>query len=233
MDKTRLGRACLDPNELDPKEQDRNELDRKELDRVVTIVTATGAAMVVAQYFPQLLQYNRSAILAGEYWRLISAHFTHADGNHLLLNLVGLALVAYLSPHSVTTTRWLVAVLVCGLAISLGLLLWLPELQWYLGMSGVLHGLLAMALILRLYRGQIYCAAGLGLLALKLLLEQRVAVSSYAHPLIELPVITEAHLIGALGGFLIALLLPILYRQRNRRSDTPTPINGLASRPPE
>ncbi|MBR9910719.1 MAG: rhombosortase [Gammaproteobacteria bacterium] len=212
---------------------DKTGLDRKEQGRVVTIVTATGAAMVVAQYFPQLLQYNRSAILAGEYWRLISAHFTHADGNHLLLNLVGLALVAWLSPHSITATRWLGGALVCGFTTSLGLLLWLPELQWYLGMSGVLHGLLAMALILRLYRGQIYCSAGLGLLALKLLLEQRVAVSSYAHPLIELPVITEAHLIGALGGFLIALLLPILYRQRNRRSDTPTPINGLASRPPE
>jgi len=39
------------------------------------------------------LRYERAAIMAGEAWRLASAHFIHIDHVHLAWNLAGLALV--------------------------------------------------------------------------------------------------------------------------------------------
>ncbi|HET9447441.1 MAG TPA: rhomboid family intramembrane serine protease, partial [Steroidobacteraceae bacterium] len=46
-----------------------------------------------------LLRYERLAVLHGEYWRLITGHFVHGSTQHLLLNAVGLGLVAALFPR--------------------------------------------------------------------------------------------------------------------------------------
>jgi hypothetical protein len=37
----------------------------------------------------ELLRYERTAVLHGEYWRLLTGHLVHGSGQHLLLNAVG------------------------------------------------------------------------------------------------------------------------------------------------
>ncbi len=39
------------------------------------------------------LRYERVAIAAGEWWRLITAHFVHIDLEHTLLNIMGVVLM--------------------------------------------------------------------------------------------------------------------------------------------
>ena len=40
--------------------------------------------------------YDRAAISAGEFWRLLTGHFTHLSWQHLFYNFVGLSLITYL-----------------------------------------------------------------------------------------------------------------------------------------
>src|SRR4029079_14189121 len=46
-----------------------------------------------------LLRYERTAVLQGEYGRLLTGHLVHGSGQHLLLNAVGLGVIAALFPR--------------------------------------------------------------------------------------------------------------------------------------
>src|SRR5438876_6738088 len=43
-----------------------------------------------------LLRYDRAALAAGQWWRLVTAHVVHLDVRHTLLNELGLSLVVAL-----------------------------------------------------------------------------------------------------------------------------------------
>ena len=55
----------------------------------------------------ELLRYERAAVLQGEYWRLLTGHLVHGSGQHLLLNAVGLGLIAALFPREYSLRGWL------------------------------------------------------------------------------------------------------------------------------
>ena len=142
------------------------------------------------------LPYDRAAILAsGEYARLVTAHFFHYDLAHLAWNLVGLALVA------------------ATVAVDLGFLVFEPQLAWYVGFSGVLHGLMAAGLCAWLWRAP-DAITGLvaGLFALKLGWEHVMGPLPFTASTLAVPVIHEAHTYGAIGGTAAALWT--LWRRR-------------------
>src|SRR5665213_359510 len=65
-----------------------------------------------------LLRYDRSAIAAGGWWRLLTAHIVHLDLHHLLLNEFGLVLVWSLFARDYDAVEWCVIVSAGALAIS-------------------------------------------------------------------------------------------------------------------
>ena len=151
------------------------------------------------------LRYEREAILSGEYWRLISGHFVHGTNQHLFLNLAGLALIAALFPRSYTAKEWLCVLMFSLLAIDVGFVFYEPQLQWYVGFSGALHGALAAG-ALAWWRSEprVLALALASVLIGKLVWEQWQG----ALPLSGgLPVVVDAHLYGALGGACAASIL--------------------------
>lgn len=151
------------------------------------------------------LRYERAAILAGEYWRLISGHFVHGTSQHLILNVAGLALIAALFPRDYTLREWLWVLMLSVAAIDIGFVFYEPQLQWYVGFSGVLHGALAAG-ALAWWRSETSTQA----LALSTILVGKLVWEQWqgALPLSgELPVVVDAHLYGALGGALAASTL--------------------------
>jgi rhomboid family GlyGly-CTERM serine protease len=91
----------------------------------------------------QLLRYDRSAIAAGGWWRLLTAHIVHLDAHHLILNELGLVLMWSLFAQDYDAVEWCVIVLAGALAISSGLWWLSPRVSWYVGASGVLHSVMA------------------------------------------------------------------------------------------
>lgn len=149
------------------------------------------------------LRYERTALIEGhEYWRLFTAHFVHGSPQHGIMNLVGLGLVAALFPRHYSVGEWLGIALASALAIDVGFL-WLdPDLQWYVGLSGVLHGALAAGALAWWRDESRALSAALTVIFLgKLTWEQWAGALPLSG---DLPVIVDAHLYGAIGGGLAA-----------------------------
>lgn len=159
------------------------------------------------------LRYERQAVLDGEAWRLVTGHLLHSDFVHLGWNLAGLLLVTWLFAREFDWRGWLAVLLASTAAVNLGFLAFEPQLDWYVGFSGVLHGLMAAGLCAWLWRARdALTALVAGLFALKLGWEHAVGPLPFTSATLSLPVIYAAHTYGALGGAAAALWL--LRRQR-------------------
>jgi len=148
----------------------------------------------------ELLRYDRSAIAAGGWWRLLTAHIVHLDVHHLILNELGLVLVWSLFAQDFDAVEWCAIVAAGALAISSGLWWLSPRISWYVGASGVLHTMMAAGAAKHLAErawDRWILALGLGI---KLGWEQW---GGHAQPL----VVVDAHLYGALCGFAVGAAL--------------------------
>jgi rhomboid family GlyGly-CTERM serine protease len=152
-----------------------------------------------------LLRYEREAVLQGEYWRLITGHLVHGSWLHLALNCAGLGLIAALFPDHYWPRQWLFIGLLSLVTIDVGFVFWEPQLTWYVGLSGVLHGALAAGAI-AWWR---YEAKRLAL-ALSVIFVGKLAWEQLhgALPLSGgLAVVVDAHLYGAIGGVIAGTIL--------------------------
>jgi len=159
------------------------------------------------------LRFDRTGIAAGEVWRLVSGHFVHLGVSHTLLNIAGLALVWILVGAEYSRGQWLGIMAASIAAIDLGLWFMTPELQWYVGLSGLLHGLLAAGIIagMAAHRAEAWLIAVL--VGGKLVFEQWVGPLPGSEATSGGAVVVDAHLYGVIGGALTAVLL---HRVRGR-----------------
>ena len=158
------------------------------------------------------LRFDRIWILEGESWRLVSGHVTHLGWSHLALNGAGLALVWFLVGERFDALGWWIIIGTSVTAINLGLWLLTPHLIWYVGLSGLLHGLLAAGIVVRLRPPDGETLLLAGLLIAKLLWEQFGGSIPGSELASGGPVVVDAHLYGAAGGVIGALLLRIRVR---------------------
>lgn len=153
------------------------------------------------------LRFQRDAVLDGELWRLVTGNLAHLGPRHLALNLVGLALVVALDGRALAGARGVAVAAGAMLAVGVGLLAWSPEVAWYVGLSGALHGMLA-ALALealsdpdrRRWGGALALAV-----AFKLGWERLAGPMPFTAAAAGGPVVVAAHLYGAIGGAAVQL----------------------------
>lgn len=82
-----------------------------------------------------------------EPWRILSAHALHIDLQHATLNAAGLILITVFFARHFSVRTWLNAVIIITVICSL--VVWMigrPER--FVGLSGLLHGMLLMSLLL-------------------------------------------------------------------------------------
>ena len=157
------------------------------------------------------LRYDEGAIEQGEYWRLLTAHFMHLGWVHGLLNVMGFCLIAYIYPAG-KAINWLAFYLVSSVLISLYMVID-SGTYYYVGASGVLHGLLILAAffsrVLDLWRRYLL----IFIIIAKLFWEQsRFYVDHGVGEAIGGFVYVDAHLIGGM----CALGLVIIFLLKNR-----------------
>ena len=176
--------------------------------------------MAILQSLPadvhEQLRFDRGALVAGEFMRLLTANFIHLGWNHLLLNMAGFLVVGWLFADEVPVAAWAFVLLVCCLASSLGLYWWTPDAFRVVGMSGALHGLFMFGATTWIVHGYrigwvlLFGAAG------KLLWEQTSGAIPFTEGIVGGPVETDAHLWGALGGLAAGFVLAVWHRFQPR-----------------
>ena len=161
------------------------------------------SAQLMAERVGPYLRFQREAVLEWELWRLLSCHVIHLGWVHALMNLLAAWLIVGLFQKP--PLGWSLAAIACGLGCSLGLLIFEPELAWYVGFSGVLHGLVIVGLF-----GETWSSTSwliFGAVVVKIATEQITGGSLTSQFLIGGPVAVDAHLWGAIAGLGWALIL--------------------------
>jgi rhomboid family GlyGly-CTERM serine protease len=178
-------------------------------------LTVAGAALLVAALpgAGSWLILNREAAAGGEVWRLITCHLVHAGGEHLFWDAAALLVLG-----SVCEWRGRAATAVTlaasAPAVSAAVLIFLPGVSSYCGLSGLdsaLFALLAVSLLKQqsLERNRVgLTAVGGALLIFTAKLAYEVAsgnalfVSSSSVGAVPVPL---AHAVGALCGAAVGL----------------------------
>ncbi len=94
-------------------------------------------ALVLLQSNMTLFIFDRGAVAQGEWWRLLTAHFTHSSASHALWDVLAFSAVTlWLSQYSV---KQMIASVALGVvAVDILLLSAFSSLDYYCGLSGIL-----------------------------------------------------------------------------------------------
>lgn len=188
---------------------------------LVLLLGAGGEPVRVA------LRYDSAAIAAGEWWRLLTGNLVHLGWWHLALNEIGLLVLVLLCPEPLAWSVWLRRVVLLGLGMSLGLYWFVPTTHWYVGMSGVIHGLFLLGLVRQVVRDRDLIALGcIAYLVGKIAWELYSGVPVSDEQAIGGKVLVESHLYGTLSAVLYGLIFGAFTRVETFRRSAPTPAQG-------
>lgn len=165
-------------------------------------VACTALATVSLPGLDRALDWQRG-LLWSQPWRLWTAAFVHLHPLHVVASLLGCAVLGFVGGAAGVPGRaalaWALAWPLTHLALRVS-----PDLQGYSGLSGVLHAgaaVLAVELVAtRRGRDRRIGTALVAGLSLKLLLERSWAIPVSVDNAWPFPVVTLAHLTGAVAG---------------------------------
>lgn len=183
--------------------------------RLPWITLAGAATALVLAMSPPLsaaLQMDRTALAQGEYWRLLTGHFTHWTADHFAWDVVVFGVCGTIVELE-SRRRMLATLLGSALAVSVAVVVFLPELTRYRGLSGVDSALFAAALLALLARVEatrsplarvLVVGAGIGL-AVKTIAEWVAGHAFFVAPSPDFVSVPLAHLVGATLGICVAI----------------------------
>ncbi|WP_241033802.1 rhombosortase [Vibrio maerlii] len=158
--------------------------------------------------------WNRELIYSGEWWRIVTGNFTHTNLAHLAMNLAGLWLITSIFKPKPSFQLCSIGLL----SIGVGIAILLSDINIYLGMSGVLHGMFAcwaLGEALNNRRSSWLLVLGIGL---KVGWENTLGTPSATADLIQANVAVEAHLAGLILGLFIATVYHFVLKSGNRKA---------------
>mgnify|MGYP001424668137 CR=1 FL=1 len=172
--------------------------------RALIGLLAFSFASLALQYEPisKLVEWNRTAITNGEVWRIVTGHFTHSNFYHLAMNLAAMWLICAIFKPS---KRRLTTLIIIN-SVFVGLLLYTTSYTNYVGLSGILHGLIANLALREALNGNRSSWIIVAVLMVKIFLENTLGTSITTSELIQTKVAYEAHTFGAICGFALACI---------------------------
>ncbi len=155
------------------------------------------------QVFQDSFIYWQDSLLQ-EFWRLWTAHWVHVSWPHYVLNMLAFICLPFIFPRA-SVWNFVGLLLSLPVLISLSFYFFLPDIEAYAGLSGVLHGAYAaVACVHLLYKKERgFATLVLFLIFAKLVWENTMGSAGTAQ-LIGSPVLVEAHLLGVIWGVVLA-----------------------------
>lgn len=188
---------------------------------VITVSLITLLVLLLSLLDPiyfSLLTTSPNIMSHHEYWRWLTCNFVHFGWAHSLIDALGFALVSIALFYSIPIKRYLALLLFCCLAVGIFISILSPDILYYAGLSGAIHGLLIAGC---LYAADFPIWTRLLVLIIttgKILQEQLPGYDiNPVNNLMPVPVAIDAHLIGAIAGLIFFLLdksLSLIFRKQ-------------------
>lgn len=171
--------------------------------RKIVFLAAVLSICACMQIFKEHFFYLHQEALQ-QPWRLWTGHWVHVGWIHYALNMLAFICLPFIFPR-VSVWHFGALLLVLPPLISLCFYYFLPDIEAYAGLSGVLHGIYAaVACVHLIYRKERNFAAVVLLLILAKLVWENTVGSTGTAQLIGSPVLVEAHLLGVIWGVVAA-----------------------------
>lgn len=177
---------------------------------VATIMALMLLAELTGEWGRNVLAFDREAILDGQWWRLLTANFVHLGWYHLFLNEMGLLVLLLLCPERLPPWQWARRMVWLSVLMTLALLMFVPKLHGYVGMSGVIHGLFLLGLLPQVMRRDLIAMACLAYLTGKIGWEFFAGAPVSDEAAIGGHVVVESHLFGVVAAVLYAAVFRTL-----------------------
>lgn len=158
-----------------------------------------------------LFAYQRDLVDTGQWWRIFTAHFMHSNFIHFVVNIIGLYLLWLLHGEYSTPASFTINTLCLCAGISFCIYVWSPSIIWYVGLSGVLHGIFAWGVVVDIFFKRKTGYLLLFGLIIKLTDENFFSSSQFMSDLIEVSVATDAHLFGAIIGLILGIATVLIF----------------------
>ncbi len=171
---------------------------------MVVLSAISGVLLWAPPTWLELLRYDRAAVAAGQWWRLLTANFVHLGFWHYILNVVSLVLLVALCPERLSIGDWVARVSVVAVGTCLGLFWGGQGIASYVGMSGMIYGLFLLGLGRQAFAGDLIAIACLVFLAGRVGWEFVVGIPPSEERLIGGHVVPESHLFGMLAALVYA-----------------------------
>lgn len=171
---------------------------------VISVFSLALLAWLFNDTVSNSLVYQHQLISQGQLWRLFTGHFLHTNIYHLLLNLTALILLWLLHGQFYSVRNYSLLFISSALVCSVGLFYYATNVQQYVGLSGVLHGIFIFGAIMDIRHQD---KTGYLLLTgvwLKIAYEQVYGASEQVSSLINATIAIDAHLWGAVGGLVFS-----------------------------
>ncbi|MGV6857771.1 MAG: rhombosortase [bacterium] len=167
-----------------------------------------------------MLRYERIPLENGQWWRLLTGNLIHLGWSHALLNAAGLLMVWSFFGKDYSVPEWLALFLISALGVTLGLYTMNPHVIWYVGLSGLLHGLFIAGAIRVIKDEPVFASLMLLSFAGKLTYEQFIGPLPGTSDMAGGPVLVDAHLYGAITGGIVGTLVTLWHLNRLSPSAT-------------
>lgn len=156
------------------------------------------------QHVFDLLLFSKDFIVRGEYWRLLTAHFVHCNGQHLLWDLIAFLVIGSVIEINNRRHFWPCLLSSC-LAVSGWMFFIERSFSGYCGLSGALNGMLVLAAVLQYRRtGEKMCLGILIATLAKIVFELSTHETIFTD--MSVRAVPGSHAAGYLAGILYILL---------------------------
>lgn len=180
---------------------------------IILILTIFG--FLFDNQLSQYLEYNRESILNHQqFWRFFTGHLLHTNYAHFLLNTLALVLLWALHGQFYSIPHFISLFLFSALVISSALFFFTPEMNQYVGLSGVLHAVYIWGALKDIENkdksGYLLLIGGI----VKVAHEQIYGASEDVANLINATVAIDAHLWGINSGIIFFIISIAINRNK-------------------
>lgn len=165
----------------------------------------------------EYLAYNRNSVDNFELWRLISANLLHTNAFHLLINSLAFLLIWNLYHKNLTTKLFILLFIFCSLGVTLGIHFFAHNINNYVGLSGVLHGVFIFCLYLEIKNHSKIAYLLVIIVFAKIFYEQTFGADKSLAKLINANIAIESHLYGVICALFFCLVYEIYLKYKTKK----------------